>query len=126
VAQVIEEHRGWVEEIQDPGFYCQCGRGFSEVNSYGVGEGDPCDLCGAPLVRLIRVERRVHPAYVVVRCACGAKVRCEGFTNTCDRCGADYNWNGDRLVDRRFWGEETGETAFDVLSTDHCYGDDEL
>ena len=49
-----------------------------------------------------------------ITCACGRKVWCEGFTNTCE-CGADYNWNGTRLAPRSQWGEETGETADDIL-----------
>ena len=31
------------------------------------------------------------------------------FTNTCDKCGADYNGSGQLLAPRQFWGEETGE-----------------
>jgi len=49
-----------------------------------------------------------------IRCACGRTVACEGFTNTCE-CGADYNWAGQRLEPRACWGEETGETAADIL-----------
>lgn len=47
-------------------------------------------------------------------CRCGRKVYCDGFTNTCD-CGRDYNWNGTLLAPRSQWGEETGETADDIL-----------
>ncbi len=39
------------------------------------------------------------------------------FTTTCD-CGADYNGSGARLTDRAQWGEETGETAADILQVD--------
>lgn len=45
---------------------------------------------------------------VEVKC-CGAWLRCDRFTNTCDRCGADYNMSGARLAPREQWGEETGE-----------------
>jgi hypothetical protein len=45
----------------------------------------------------------------VIRCECGDEVLCEDFTNTCDRCGADYNFNGSLLAPRSQWGEETGE-----------------
>ena len=31
------------------------------------------------------------------------------FTNTCDKCGADYNGSGQLLASRSQWGEETGE-----------------
>lgn len=44
----------------------------------------------------------------VVECECGEEVECHSFTNTCD-CGRDYNFNGDLLAPRKFWGEETGE-----------------
>ena len=122
MAEVIEHHDGWTDEIEHPGYSCTCGRGFSENNSYGVGAGDPCDLCGPPLVREVQIEYRNHPSYVLIRCDCGDLVRCQGFTNTCDRCGADYNWNGDRLADRQFWGEETRETDLDLLSVDRFGG----
>jgi hypothetical protein len=46
----------------------------------------------------------------VVTCHCGEKVYCTAFTNTCDRCEADYNFNGELLADRSQWGEETGES----------------
>lgn len=47
--------------------------------------------------------------YPVVICACGAKIICTGFTNTCDRCDSDYNFAGALLAPREQWGEETGE-----------------
>lgn len=53
---------------------------------------------------------------LVVRCDCGAKVYCSTFTNTCDRCGADYNMDGQRLASRSQWGEETGESLADILA----------
>jgi hypothetical protein len=31
------------------------------------------------------------------------------FTNTCDKCGADYNGSGQLLSSRFQWCEETGE-----------------
>ena len=51
----------------------------------------------------------------VLECDCGAEVSLHGFTNTCE-CGADYNMSGQRLAPREFWGEETGETASDILN----------
>lgn len=53
----------------------------------------------------------------VVLCWCKREVWCEYFTNTCD-CGADYNFSGQRLASREQWGEETGETAGDILNCD--------
>ncbi|MGB3203714.1 MAG: hypothetical protein WBB28_01860 [Crinalium sp.] len=44
----------------------------------------------------------------VGRCECGEEVELAHFTNTCDKCGADYNSSGDRLAPREYWGEETG------------------
>jgi hypothetical protein len=49
---------------------------------------------------------------------CGTEVELGHFTCTCDRCGADYNWAGQRLASRCQWGEETGETAADILVSD--------
>ncbi len=54
----------------------------------------------------------------IITCSCGRKVSCYEFTNTC-RCGADYNWCGQRLASREQWGEETGESASDILSLGH-------
>lgn len=52
-----------------------------------------------------------------ITCHCGNEVYCGGFTNTCD-CGADYNMSGQRLAPRSQWGEETGETADDILNAE--------
>ncbi len=62
------------------------------------------------------VERRDHHwrEHAVGKCDCGRRVDLGGFTNTCD-CGADYNSAGQRLAPRSQWGEETGETAADIL-----------
>lgn len=51
----------------------------------------------------------------VIKCQCGATVVCEHFTNTCE-CGRDYNSNGDLLVARHLWGEETGEHPADIAN----------
>lgn len=124
MAKILARNPFYVEEIEHPGYDCSCGRGFSIDNSYGVADGDPCDICGKPLVFAVQIEYRKHPEMVLVKCDCGAQVQCEGFTSTCDRCGADYNWNGDRLADRRQWGEETGEYLSDLVTADDYWGDD--
>jgi len=49
-----------------------------------------------------------------VRC-CNTWLLCQGFTNTCDRCGTDYNMSGQRLAPRSQWGEETGEHWTDCI-----------
>ena len=53
------------------------------------------------------------------QCDCGEKLECPDFTNTCDKCGADYNSGGQRLAPRAQWGEETGESLADILSVDY-------
>lgn len=53
----------------------------------------------------------------IIRC-CGEALVCSGFTNTCERCGADYNWTGQKLGPREFWGEDTGESLSDILNID--------
>jgi hypothetical protein len=40
---------------------------------------------------------------------CGRWLECPDFTNTCPRCGTDYNFAGQALAPRECWGEETGE-----------------
>lgn len=48
-------------------------------------------------------------------CDCGNEVVLDGFTCTCEKCGADYNQSGQRLAPREQWGEETGEYLADIL-----------
>lgn len=50
------------------------------------------------------------------KCGCGVLVHLGDFTNTCLKCGADYNWNGARLAPREQWGQETGEHYLDILN----------
>lgn len=52
------------------------------------------------------------------QCECGEQLALIGFTNTCV-CGRDYNWAGQQLAPRSQWGEETGETASDILNCDY-------
>ena len=52
-----------------------------------------------------------------IKCYCGREVVCDRFTNPCD-CGRDYNFNGDLLAPREVWGEETGESVYDILMAD--------
>jgi hypothetical protein len=59
-----------------------------------------------------------HIRRTVVMTCCGGDVECHSFTNTCDKCGADYNTAGQRLAPRSQWGEETGETLDEILSVD--------
>lgn len=45
---------------------------------------------------------------------CGRQVSLSGFTNTCE-CDTDYNMSGQLLAPRSQWGEETGESLFDIM-----------
>lgn len=58
-------------------------------------------------------ERWVR-GYTEVKC-CGEWLMCDRFTNTCPHCETDYNGSGQQLAPREQWGEETGETAADIL-----------
>ena len=51
-------------------------------------------------------------------CECGHQVSLQEFTNTCV-CGRDYNMSGELLAPRSQWGEETGETAEEILRAGH-------
>jgi len=53
-----------------------------------------------------------YPA--IGRCACGAEIALDAFTNACD-CGRDYNSAGQLLAPRAQWGEETGEAWYECL-----------
>lgn len=57
--------------------------------------------------KMMDAARRAK-VYTLIRC-CGKTLLCTDFTNTCDVCGADYNFNGDLLAPREQWGEETNE-----------------
>lgn len=46
---------------------------------------------------------------------CKHPVDLDGFTNTCDGCGADYSMSGQQLAPREQWGEETGEAWWECL-----------
>ena len=54
-----------------------------------------------------------------VECVCGYTLELWEFTNTCV-CGRDYSFDGGILAPRSQWGEETGETAADILSDPEC------
>ena len=44
---------------------------------------------------------------------CGEWLSLSSFTNTCSKCGTDYNSSGSMLAPRSQWGEETGESWYD-------------
>lgn len=51
----------------------------------------------------------------ILRCDCGTRVYLHGFTNTCPKCGSDYNSAGQQLAGLSQWGEETGEHLADIM-----------
>ena len=57
---------------------------------------------------------RCRRFYCYITCSCERRVYLGNFTNTCD-CGRDYNASGSLLAPRSQWGEETGESADDIL-----------
>lgn len=65
--------------------------------------------------------RRIETGYTVpmrIKCDCGVELDVPAFTNTC-YCGRDYNSCGQLLAPRSQWGEETGESAGDILTVGH-------
>jgi hypothetical protein len=75
---------------------------------------DRCSGGGVSFIRRIPSAKPNRPGVGVVLCECGREVVCYGFTNTCE-CGRDYNHAGQGLAPRACWGEETNETAGDIL-----------
>jgi hypothetical protein len=65
-----------------------------------------CPECGDGFMR---IDSRLG------QCVCGEVIEFSHFTNTCECCGKDYNSSGQELAPREQWGEETGETAADIL-----------
>jgi hypothetical protein len=69
----------------------------------------PCPVCGSHLMTMVRPPKWG-------KCdGCGRRVELDAFTCPCE-CGCDYNMDGWLLTDRAQWGEETGETAADILT----------
>lgn len=103
VASRVEEHEFQIKECSVCGW-----QGTPD-------DRDLCEKCsGAIRIGKVTCFNTV-PGYVLVECDCGETVCCQGFTSTCV-CGADYNWAGQQLAPRSFWGEETGETCADILN----------
>jgi len=76
------------------------------------------------MLKIIRTEpmsRNFRTVNVKIgECVCGREVMLYSFTNACD-CGRDYNMSGQELAPRSQWGEETGESASDILQADNDY-----
>lgn len=82
-------------------------------------EGNWCIACRDKGIKARRVPVEVddikwHPGFHEVKC-CGEWIACYKWTNTCSCCNRDFDSSGSELADRRFWGEETGETADEIL-----------
>ena len=65
-------------------------------------------------MEIVRTEEWNNRIVRIGKC-CEKELYLDGFTNTCEFCGADYNWAGQRLSPRDHWGEETGEHPADIL-----------
>lgn len=78
-------------------------------------------LLGTHPVDKPHIETRHHSYWepTLIECYCGMELRCGSFTNTCNRCHKDYSSSGQLLATRSQWGEETGETASDILNYDY-------
>ena len=128
MAEIVKQ--SWVEHIEEYRLV------FDTDPARGTGYSFPCDKNGNLLLgelsktalenlaicrrsdttpHVVNYSRNYrHPA--VIACdECGCSVYLDGFTNTCGNCEADYNMSGQRLAPRNQWGEETGETAVDIL-----------
>jgi len=82
-------------------------------------KGHWCPKCKDKNVKSAVTEHEVDVLKYVkgtneIKC-CGRWMQCNSFTNTCDQCGKDYNGAGQELAPRSQWGEETGETASDIM-----------
>jgi len=73
------------------------------------------NINGQRYTRSFNKYRSCYTQAAIGVCLCGAKVFLDGFTNTCETCGRDYDMSGWLLAQREQWGEETGETAGDIL-----------
>ena len=94
-------------------------QGGGTGNAHDGELGTWCYLCSQNRVKTplrnvrVPIEKWI-PGLVEVKC-CGTWLACTHFTNTCQKCGADYNSSGQQLAPRECWGEETGETTNDIL-----------
>ena len=132
MAEIIE--KGGVVEVEafsllftytdDPsaGFSFDCDRhgnvDTSEMSELGIENLNAC-LAGTNSTVADGIVDRSYSyrAPTVIRCQCRrGEVALDGFTNTCDRCGRDYNMSGQVLAPRSQWGEETGESLSDIFN----------
>lgn len=80
---------------------------------------------GLKYIGIFDRERYFYEA-ALLKCVCGGSVVLDMvMTNTCDKCGRDYNSNGQLLAAREQWGEDTGESLSDILSADRSINEHE-
>ena len=65
---------------------------------------DPDICCNGVITHL-----RTYTEPAVGRCHCGAEIKLGEMTNTCEKCGREYNWNGTDLAPREQWEETFNE-----------------
>lgn len=108
MATVIKRVESRYEEDVKEGVQCNgCGIGTTKYT-------DPTLCrCGKTMEPFTFNFSRRIPGYVLVRCECGARSECSGFTTVCS-CGRAYNWNGDELALSVQWGEETDERGSEL------------
>jgi hypothetical protein len=117
MSKVIKKVPARTEETPVLMAECQCGHGKiikegDKVYEWNLNAiGSPCGCGGTYEEKHTQWVHR-QPAYTLVKCDCGYKLECSGFTTTCN-CGRDYNWNGEQLAPRSQWGEETNEDWWD-------------
>jgi hypothetical protein len=100
-----------------PAFECtKCGG--TRTVAKGGPENTTLSICCSALTKNGKIPITKHVRGLTEVFCCGEWLVCGGFTNTCDRCGADYNMSGQWLADRSQWGEETGETADEILKAE--------
>ena len=83
------------------------GREWSEESDRGLKNLRMVLASGDAEVKLYHYEKEIKVNAKVM--CCGEWLELYRFTNTCYKCGSDYNTAGNLLVPRHFWGEETGE-----------------
>ena len=110
---------------------CDSGWGF-DCDENGVVDVDNMNPSALDNYLLCTVTKETHLGVAIVPCGveryennwrenaigacdvCGGDVELGDFTCECEKCGALYNWGGQRLADRSQWGEETGEHPADI------------
>jgi hypothetical protein len=114
MSRIIEKVPSKLIEIEKQVCECsRCGCGNTKDMTEKPCPGPNCN--GYWRIKTVTYNH-TQSGYILVKCDCGEEVVCQGFTSTC-KCGADYNWSGQRLASRSQWGEETGESYADIVAS---------